>query len=124
MAWERNFEKRVLNIREKELKFQRLNYIIEVRSLMMLKAIGRLSTSKRFSGMGSGEQSFAPCKLLPTWYARNASPMVVTLVAFFHFAVIKNQTLTPSVAFTSVRVTSIRCKSLTDENCVITVGRW
>lgn len=32
MAWERNFEKRVLQIREKELKFQRLNYIIEVRS--------------------------------------------------------------------------------------------
>ncbi len=55
MAWERNFEKRVLNIREKELKFQRLNYIIEVRSLMMFMAVGRLSTSKRFSGMGSGE---------------------------------------------------------------------
>ena len=31
MAWERNFEKRVLGVREKELKFQRLNYIIEVR---------------------------------------------------------------------------------------------
>lgn len=32
MAWERNFEKRVLKIREKELKFQKLNYIIEVRT--------------------------------------------------------------------------------------------
>ena len=31
MAWERNFEKRVMGVREKELKFQRLNYIIEVR---------------------------------------------------------------------------------------------
>lgn len=72
MAWERNFEKRVLVIREKELKFQRLNYIIEV----------------LWNGI---------------W---NASPMVVTLVAFFHFAVIKNQTLTPSVAFTSVAVFS------------------
>jgi hypothetical protein len=30
MAWERNFERRVLKIRERELKFQRLNYIIEV----------------------------------------------------------------------------------------------
>jgi hypothetical protein len=29
--------------------------------------------------------------------------MVVTLVAFFHFAVINNQILTPSVAFASVR---------------------
>ncbi len=38
MAWERNFEKRVLDIREKELKLQRLNYIMEVRSLMMLKS--------------------------------------------------------------------------------------
>ncbi|KAI9441690.1 ATP-binding cassette transporter [Lactarius indigo] len=72
MAWERNFEKRVLKIREKELKFQKLNYIIEV----LWNAI---------------------------W---NASPMIVTLVAFFHFAVIKNQTLTPSVAFTSVLIFS------------------
>jgi hypothetical protein len=31
MAWERKFEKRVLRVREKELKFQKLNYIIEVR---------------------------------------------------------------------------------------------
>jgi hypothetical protein len=30
MAWERNFEARVLKIREKELRFQRRNYIIEV----------------------------------------------------------------------------------------------
>jgi hypothetical protein len=30
MAWERNFEQRVLKIREKELKFQKLNYLIEV----------------------------------------------------------------------------------------------
>ncbi|KAI9510285.1 ATP-binding cassette transporter [Russula earlei] len=68
MAWERNFEKRVLKIREKELKFQKLNYLIEV----------------LWNGI---------------W---NASPMIVTLVAFFHFAVIRNQSLTPSVAFTSV----------------------
>jgi hypothetical protein len=67
--------------------------------------------------MESGEQSPTPCELLPTWFDsnRNASPMIVTLVAFFHFAVIKNQVLTPSVAFTSVRITSNRCKSLTDE---------
>ena len=83
----------------------------------MLKVVGRLSTSKRFSGMGSGEQCLAPCKPLLTWHDRNASPTIVTLVAFFHFAVIKNQTLTPSVAFTSVRVTSGGCKSLTDEIC-------
>ena len=30
MAWERSFEKRVLKIRERELKYQKLNYTIEV----------------------------------------------------------------------------------------------
>ena len=35
MAWERNFEKRVFKIREKELKFQMLNYLIEVRSAIL-----------------------------------------------------------------------------------------
>lgn len=30
MAWERNFEAKVLKIREEELKYQRLNYTIEV----------------------------------------------------------------------------------------------
>jgi len=29
MAWERSFEKRVLAIRDKELRYQRLNYLIE-----------------------------------------------------------------------------------------------
>lgn len=32
MAWERSFEQRVLKIRDKELYFQRRNYIIEVNS--------------------------------------------------------------------------------------------
>ena len=31
MAWERSFEARVLKIRAKELKFQKLNFSIEVR---------------------------------------------------------------------------------------------
>ena len=30
MAWERRFEKRILKIRDKELKYQQLNYVIEV----------------------------------------------------------------------------------------------
>ncbi|ETW77907.1 ABC transporter [Heterobasidion irregulare TC 32-1] len=68
MAWERSFEARVLKIREKELKYQKLNYTIET----LWNAI---------------------------W---NASPIVVTLVAFYHFAVVRQQVLTPSTAFTSV----------------------
>lgn len=30
MAWERSFEKKVMVVRDKELYYQRLNYIIEV----------------------------------------------------------------------------------------------
>ncbi|KAI9068084.1 multidrug resistance-associated ABC transporter [Trametes sanguinea] len=68
MAWERSFEARVLKVRERELKYQRLNYIIEV----LWNAI---------------------------W---NGSPILVTLVSFWHFTVVRKQLLTPSVAFTSV----------------------
>lgn len=34
MAWERSFEKRVHKIREKELRYQKLNYNIEVNSFV------------------------------------------------------------------------------------------
>ncbi|KAF7360576.1 Multidrug resistance-associated ABC transporter protein [Mycena venus] len=67
MAWERSFEKRVIAVREKELRYQKLNYTIEV----LWNAI---------------------------W---NGSPMLVTLVSFWHFAVIRKEILTPSIAFTS-----------------------
>lgn len=70
MAWERSFEKRVMKVRERELKYQKLNYKIEV--------------------------VFAAL-----W---EASPLIVTLVSFWHFAVWRQQTLTPSIAFTSMMV--------------------
>ena len=38
MAWERSFEKRILKIREKELKYQKLDYTIEVRFRFLLSA--------------------------------------------------------------------------------------
>ncbi|OAX35091.1 hypothetical protein K503DRAFT_397889 [Rhizopogon vinicolor AM-OR11-026] len=31
IAWERSFEKRVMKVRERELKYQKLNYRIEAR---------------------------------------------------------------------------------------------
>ena len=34
MAWERSFESRVLKVRNRELKYQNLNYTIEVRSYL------------------------------------------------------------------------------------------
>ncbi|KAI0331721.1 multidrug resistance-associated ABC transporter [Cubamyces sp. BRFM 1775] len=70
MAWERSFEARVLKVRARELKYQRLNYIIEV----LWNAI---------------------------W---NGSPILVTLVSFWHYTVVRKQVLTPSVAFTSISV--------------------
>ena len=75
MAWERSFEKRVLAIRAKELKYQKLNYTIET-----------------------------------LWNAIWAgSPILVTLAAFFHYAVIRGEVLTASTAFTSVWELYKRC---------------
>ncbi|KAF8649184.1 hypothetical protein AX16_005982 [Volvariella volvacea WC 439] len=72
MAWERSFEARILKVREKELRYQRLNYNIEV----ALQAI---------------------------W---SGSPILVTLASFWHYAVVRQQSLTPAVAFTSIIVFS------------------
>lgn len=33
---------------------------------------------------------------------RNGSPILVTLVAFWHFSMVRHQVLTPAIAFTSV----------------------
>ncbi|KAJ4488652.1 multidrug resistance-associated ABC transporter [Lentinula lateritia] len=72
MAWERSFEARVMKIRDRELRYQRLNYIIET----CFNAI---------------------------W---NATPILVTLVSFWHFTVVRGEDLTPSIAFTSIMVFS------------------
>jgi len=33
---------------------------------------------------------------------RNGSPILVTLVSFWHYAIVRHQLLTPSIAFTSI----------------------
>lgn len=33
---------------------------------------------------------------------RNGSPILVTLVSFWHYAIVRRQLLTPSIAFTSI----------------------
>ncbi|KAG2008510.1 ATP-binding cassette transporter [Coprinopsis cinerea AmutBmut pab1-1] len=68
MAWERSFEKRVMGIREKELKYQKRHYRIQT-------------------------------LWIAVW---NLTPILVVLVTFWHFAIVRQQPLTPSVAFTSV----------------------
>ncbi|KAF8707606.1 Multidrug resistance-associated ABC transporter, partial [Rhizoctonia solani] len=76
MAWERSFEGRVLKIRERELMHQKRNYLIET----LFNAI---------------------------W---NSTPVILNCVrplacvSFFHFAVIRKEVLTPSIAFTSLTV--------------------
>lgn len=46
MAWERSFEARVIKVREKELKFQKLNYTIEARSLLLRAAAAHTLTGE------------------------------------------------------------------------------
>ncbi|KAH6911448.1 ATP-binding cassette transporter [Coprinopsis sp. MPI-PUGE-AT-0042] len=70
MAWERSFEKKVLKIRGKELKYQGRRYKIEIFWNFI------------FSG----------------------PPILVTLIAFWHYTIVRQQPLTPSIAFTSLIV--------------------
>jgi ABC-type multidrug transport system fused ATPase/permease subunit len=70
MAWERSFEKKVMKVRAKELKYQKTNYWIETAFMVI-------------------------------W---DASPLLVTLVSFWHFAVWRKQILSPDIAFTSLSV--------------------
>ncbi|KAF8870666.1 hypothetical protein BD779DRAFT_1680931 [Infundibulicybe gibba] len=83
MAWKRSFEAKVLKIRDEELKYQ--------------KSI----TPSRRSGLASGGV------LVFYWenqltLNRQASPLLVTVVSFWHFTVMRNQILTPSIAFTAI----------------------
>ena len=50
MAWERNFEKRVLKKREKELKFYRLIYLVQVRSFILPNVFKEAIKLKSASG--------------------------------------------------------------------------
>ncbi|KJA19769.1 hypothetical protein HYPSUDRAFT_143351, partial [Hypholoma sublateritium FD-334 SS-4] len=78
------FEKRVLAIRTKEVKYQKHNYTIEA-SFPLLRVFYHLTSA-----------------LQTLWNALwNGSPMLFTLVSFWHFAIFRAQVLTPSIAFTS-----------------------
>jgi len=98
MAWERSFESRVHNVRRKELKYQSRNYYIEVNDLPGKYGICVLTITFQvlFNAIWS------------------ASPILVTLVSFWHFTVVRGQTLTPSVAFTSVSLLSSGAEAKAD----------
>ncbi|KAK7061300.1 multidrug resistance-associated ABC transporter [Favolaschia claudopus] len=51
----------------------------------------------------------------------NGSPMLVTLVSFWHFAVVRQQHLTPSIAFTSVVFNELRFALSAIPNSVIKI---
>ncbi|KAJ7575966.1 P-loop containing nucleoside triphosphate hydrolase protein [Mycena floridula] len=66
----RNFESRIIKVREDELKYQSLSFTMET----LWTAVG------------------------------NASPILFAVVSFWHFTVVLQQDLTPSIAFTSLTV--------------------
>jgi len=85
MGWERSFEKRALQIRNHELHLQKRNYLLEV-GIFFAFASESLNTVLKtiFSAIWGG------------------APVFVSLVAFWHYAVVRQIDLTPSVAFTSL----------------------
>ncbi|KAJ7896009.1 multidrug resistance-associated ABC transporter [Mycena olivaceomarginata] len=87
MAWERKFEARAMEVRDRELQYQKLMYYITV----LWNAI---------------------------W---NGSPMIVTLVSFWHFAVVRQQQLTPSIAFTSVLFNELKFSLSALPNSVVKI---
>jgi hypothetical protein len=88
MAWERSFEKRVLAIREKELKYQQTE-------LHNRNIVDRHLVNSPLSKLYPIDRTF-----------RNGSPILVTLISFWHFAIVRHQSLTPSIAFTSILSTT------------------
>jgi hypothetical protein len=53
------------------------------------------------------------------------APIVVTLILFYHFAVVRGEALTPSIAFTSESVCTIHDPAfleLADGRCTYTLG--
>lgn len=85
MAWERSFEKRVLKVRDRELFYQWRNYVIEVSSELVVRFMQLISPQILFNA---------------TW---QLSPILITVTAFWHYAVVLGKPLTPATAFTSVR---------------------
>ena len=105
MAWERSFEKRVLKIREKELRYQRLNFLIEVNT--GLRNFSVVVFNHRLLGTIQLRVVRQYPSIMLVLFSRSivgraATPLFVTLVSFWHFAVYRGQTLTPSIAFTSM----------------------
>lgn len=70
MAWERHLQETILKFRDRELQYQKSQYVVEV----------------FFNAF------------------RHASPILATIVSFWHFAAVRGQTLGPSIAFTSMLV--------------------
>ena len=106
MAWERKFEQRVIKVRGKELKYLKFTYLIEVNSLISLL---QLFLKHRFNAADFVGRRLVRLCWIPDILSqhsflqfRNATPILVTLISFWHFTVVRRQILTPSIAFTSV----------------------
>ena len=91
MAWERSFEKRVMKIRERELKYQKLNYTIEVlwNAIWYEDVSSRAKLSadpaiqERLSYLGH------PCVVLALRGRPESSPYAVYRVYFYQRCVVR-----------------------------------
>ena len=77
------------------------------RGILILIFFVRLCLTK-YSGIDSLElylvRGIDPAKLtlIQKCLCRSSLPILVTLVSFWHFAIVREQKLTPSIAFTSI----------------------
>lgn len=107
MALERRMEGKVMEVRDKELKFQQRHYFIWVRLNGFPESRSvRLTNPAEFVDHYMVRPGVLASQYFDTVRSRHIAPALVTLSSFWHFAVVRGQKLTPSIAFTSV---SIHC---------------
>ncbi|KAF8962574.1 hypothetical protein BDZ97DRAFT_1920389 [Flammula alnicola] len=88
MAWERSFEKRILKVRARELKYQ--------------KQIFRFEVGIAFD-LGDFIEITLKYDLRTLWNSlENSIPLLFGLGCFWHFAVVRREELTPTIAFTAI----------------------
>lgn len=108
MAWERKFEERLWRIREKELSRQEMTYWMKVmpqigqsvRDGAKIYFIDYLDYSRVSFESVNIAHRFEQC-------CRNIIPLLFALASFGHYTVIRNESLTPSIAFTAVSLSFI-----------------
>lgn len=105
MAWESDFEERVLKVRNKELDTQRTKFVLEVRTVFSIQKESFYNGVSPFSGYLERTRVFRSLNglSLPTHALfRWTIPLIFTLSSYWHFVLVRGKELTPSIAFTTV----------------------